>query len=63
MRWSRRGEWNRLEQLVGKQYSYGKGPEYNSELEKGKAENWFLKQQMDLRKKFKEMERTCLQKW
>lgn len=25
MRWYRSGQWNRLEQPVGKQYSYGKG--------------------------------------
>ncbi|WP_213654671.1 IS3 family transposase [Paenibacillus vini] len=51
MRWYRSGEWNRLEQPVGKQYSYGKGPEYTSELERVKAENRFLKQQLDLPKK------------
>ncbi|WP_036690970.1 helix-turn-helix domain-containing protein, partial [Paenibacillus tyrfis] len=38
MRWYRAGEFHRLEQPVGKQYSYGKGPEYASELEKLKAE-------------------------
>ncbi|MGO4346084.1 hypothetical protein AB4Z45_11420 [Paenibacillus sp. MCAF9] len=27
MRWYRKGELNRLEQPVGKQYSFGKGPE------------------------------------
>jgi len=62
MRWYRKGEWNRLEQPVGKQYSYGKGPEYASELEKVKAENRFLKQQLDLLKKYREMERRCLQR-
>ncbi len=62
MRWYRSGEWNRLEQPVGKQYTYGKGPEYTSELEQLKAENRFLKQQVDVLKKFKEMERRCLQR-
>jgi transposase-like protein len=57
MKWYRNGEANRLEQPVGKQYSYGKGPEYSSELEKVKAENRFLKQQLDLLKKYKELER------
>ncbi|KEQ21567.1 helix-turn-helix domain-containing protein, partial [Paenibacillus tyrfis] len=38
MRWYRSGDIHRLEQPVGKQYSYGKGPEYASELEKLKAE-------------------------
>ena len=62
MRWYRSGELNRLEQPVGKQYSYGKGPEYTTELEKVKAENQFLKQQVDLLKKFKEMERRWIPK-
>lgn len=62
MRWYRSGELNRLEQPVGKQYTYGKGPEYSSELEQLKAENRFLKQQVDVLKKFKEMERRCLQR-
>ncbi|MGO4699650.1 IS3 family transposase, partial [Paenibacillus sp. 2TAB26] len=57
MRWYRKGELNRLEQPVGKQYSYGKGPEFTSELEQIKAENRFLKQQIDVLKKYKEMER------
>jgi len=59
MRWHRSGQWNRLEQPVGKQYSYGKGPEYASELEKVKAENLFLKQQIDVLKKYKALERRC----
>ncbi|MNZ41253.1 hypothetical protein D3C78_588010 [compost metagenome] len=50
MRWYRNDELNRSEQPVGKQYSYGKGPEYASELEMVKAENRFLKQQLDLLK-------------
>lgn len=57
MRWYRNGEIHRFEQPVGKQYSYGKGPEYTSELEKVKAKNRFLKQQIDLLKKYNEMER------
>lgn len=52
MRWYRSGQWNWLEQPVGKQYSYGKGPEYTSELEKVQAENRFLKQRLDLLKKY-----------
>lgn len=57
MKWYRNDELNRLEQPGGKQYSYGKGPEYMSELEKLKTENRFLKQQLDVLKKYKEMER------
>ncbi|MNW21917.1 hypothetical protein D3C71_2231090 [compost metagenome] len=50
---------HRLEQPVGKQYSYGKGPKYKSETEKLRAENRFLKQQIEVLKKFKEWERSC----
>jgi len=60
MRWYRNGELKRLKQPVGKQYSYGKGPEYSTELEQLKAENRFLKQQIDVLKKYKELERRHL---
>jgi hypothetical protein len=59
MRWYRAGELQRLEQPVGKQYSYGKGPEHQSEIEKLRAENRFLQQQVEVLKKFKELERSC----
>lgn len=61
MKWYREAELHRLEQPVGKQYSYGKGPEYSSELERVKAENRLLKQQLDVLKKYKEVERRCHQ--
>ncbi|RJL12534.1 hypothetical protein EGH10_17525 [Brevibacillus laterosporus] len=54
MRWYRNGETHRFEQTVGKQYTYGKGAEFISELEKLKQENRFLKQQLDVLKKYKE---------
>jgi transposase-like protein len=57
LRWYRKGEVHRLEQPVGKQYTFGKGPQNMSELEKVKAENQFLKQQLNLLKKYKELER------
>jgi len=44
-------------QLVGKHYSYGEGPEYSSELDQLKTENRFFKQQIDVLKKYKELER------
>jgi transposase len=59
MKWYRNGETHRLGQPVGKQYSYGKGPEYESEVETLRAENRFLKQQIALLKKYKEMKRRC----
>lgn len=62
MKWYREGEIHRMEQPVGKQYSLGKGPEATTELERLKAENRFLKQQLDLLKKYKELERRWNQK-
>ncbi|ANS73895.1 transposase [Paenibacillus yonginensis] len=59
MSWYRNGELHRLEQPVGKQYSFGKGPEHTSELAQVKAENRFLRQQLDLLKKYKDLERRC----
>lgn len=61
MRWYRNGELHRLEQHVGKQYSYSKGTEITSELEKLKLENRYLKQQLDVLKKYKELERRWKQ--
>lgn len=61
MQWYRNGEIHRFEQPIGKQYSYGKGPGYTSELEQVKTENRFLKQQLDVLKKYKELERRRYQ--
>ena len=36
----------------GKQYTFGKGPEYDSETAKLQAENWYLKQQIEVLKKY-----------
>ncbi|MFD2087339.1 IS3 family transposase [Brevibacillus brevis] len=51
LRWYRNRETHRFEQPVGKQYTYGKGPEVTSEVERLKQENRFLKQQLDGLKK------------
>ncbi|WP_346234690.1 IS3 family transposase [Lysinibacillus telephonicus] len=51
MKWYRNGELHRLEQPVGKQYTFGKGPEYENETAKLKAENRYLKQQIEVFKK------------
>src|SRR5690606_7567608 len=51
VRWYRNGELHRLEQPVGKQYTYGKGPDFTSEMEQLVVENRFLKQQLDVLKK------------
>ncbi|WP_391590166.1 IS3 family transposase [Bacillus amyloliquefaciens] len=51
VRWHKVGDTHRFEQPVGKQYTYGKGPEYSSELEKLQAENRYLRQQNEVFKK------------
>ncbi len=62
MTWYKNGEMYRFEQPVGKQYSYGKGPEFMSETSKLEAENRQLKQQIEILKKYKELERKWYQK-
>ncbi|KNH19658.1 transposase [Priestia megaterium] len=62
MTWYKNGEMHRFEQPVGKQYSYGKGPEFKSETSKLEAENRQLKQQIEILKKYKELERKWYQK-
>lgn len=63
--WVRRhktGDTHRFEQPVGKQYTYGKGPEYSSELERLQAENRYLSQQNEVLKKYNELERKLIRK-
>ncbi|ARW06835.1 hypothetical protein S101359_01828 [Bacillus atrophaeus] len=49
--WYKAGDTHR--QPVGKQYTYGKGPEYSSELEKQQAENRYMRKQNKVLKKYK----------
>lgn len=53
---------NRFAQPVGKQYTYSKGPESYSEVERLTHENLFLKQQLEVLKKDAELERKWLSK-
>ena len=62
VRWYKAGEIHRFEQPVGKQYTFGKGPFYSSEMEKLQAENRFLRQQNEVLKKYKELERMLIEK-
>ena len=61
MKWYRNGEHRRFEQPVGKQYTFGKGPENENETAKLKAENRYLKQQIEVLKKYVESERKWCQ--
>lgn len=62
VRWHKAGDTHRFEQPVGKQYTYGKGPEYSSELERLRAENRYLSQQNEVLKKYNELERKLIRK-
>jgi len=62
VRWYKAGDTHRFEQPVGKQYTYGKGPEYSSELERLQAENRYLSQQNEVLKKYNELERKLIRK-
>jgi len=62
VRWHKTGDTHRFEQPVRKQYTYGKGPEYSSELERLQAENRYLSQQNEVLKKYNELERKLIRK-
>ncbi len=62
VRWHKTGDTHRFEQPVGKQYTYGKGPEYSSKLERLQAENRYLSQQNEVLKKYNELERKLIRK-
>jgi len=62
-RWYRNGETHRFRQPVGKQYTFGKGPEILSELDELKLENRFLTQQLEVLKKYAELERMWKQQY
>jgi transposase len=57
MKWYRNGETHRFNQPIGKQYSYNKGIEELSELEKLKIENRQLKAKLEIMGKYLEIER------
>lgn len=62
VRWHKAGDTHRFEQPAGKQYTYGKDPEYSSELERLQAENRYLSQQNEVLKKYNELERKLIRK-
>lgn len=62
MRWYKNGEIHRFEQPVGKHYTFDKGPEYENEQTKLEVENRYLKQQIEVLKKYAELERKWLEK-
>jgi len=57
MRWYRNNEIHRFDQPIGKQYSFGHGPEFASELEKKDRQNAHLKMENDILKKYLEIKK------
>ncbi|KEK23481.1 transposase [Bacillus gaemokensis] len=57
MKWYRTDQTYRVQQPVGKQYSYGKGPEELSEVEQLRLENKHLKTKLLVLGKYLEIER------
>lgn len=55
MKWYRENEIHRFDQPIGKQYSFGHGPEFASEDEKKDRQHAQLKMENDILKKYMEM--------
>lgn len=62
MRWFREGEEYRLSQPIGKQYSFGKGPEELSEIDQLKRRIKHLEIKNEILKKYQEIEGSWYQK-
>jgi transposase-like protein len=62
MRWERNGESYRFDQPIGKQYSYGKGPESMTELEAERKKNKHLEMKLEILKKYIDLERSWFHK-
>jgi len=55
MKWYRENEIHRFDQPIGKQYSYGHGPDFKSETEKKDTQMAHLKMENEILKKYLEM--------
>lgn len=61
--WYKNGEIDRFSQPIGKQYSYGHGPEGTTPEESLKIRNDILENQVRILKKYKKMERKWYKKY
>ncbi|MDQ0160930.1 transposase-like protein [Alkalibacillus salilacus] len=61
MKWYREGEHHRLAQPIGKQYTYGKGPEDDSELSQLRRKVTYYEMRDELEGKYREIERRWKQ--
>ena len=59
LRWYKNGETHRFHQQVGKQYSYEKGIAELSEIDQLKLELQRKEVELEILKKYKELERKC----
>lgn len=57
MRWYRSNEIHRFDQPIGKQYSFGHGPEFASESEKKDRQYDHMKMENEILKKYLEIEK------
>ncbi|SFQ40390.1 Helix-turn-helix domain-containing protein [Salibacterium halotolerans] len=63
MKWYRNGEHHRLAQPVGKQYTYGKGPDDDREITQLRRKVTYYEMRDELSGKYQEIERRWYQKF
>lgn len=62
MKWYRENQIHRFDQPIGKQYSYGHGPEWKSEEEKQNAQIVYLQMENEILKKYLEVKKELRKK-
>jgi transposase-like protein len=62
MKWYRENEVHRFNQPIGKQYTFGHGPEYRSEEERKDRQIAHLRQENEILKKFLEIKKELKKK-
>ncbi|CAM3925798.1 hypothetical protein GCM10009865_55110 [Aeromicrobium ponti] len=62
MKWYRENQVHRFDQPIGKQYSYGHGPDSSSDEEKKERQMNHLKQENEILKKYLEIEKELKKK-
>ncbi|OLO27283.1 transposase [Alkalihalophilus pseudofirmus] len=62
MKWYRENQVHRFDQPIGKQYSYGHGPDSSSDKEKKERQMNHLKQENEILKKYLEIEKELKKK-
>lgn len=62
MKWYRENQVHRFNQPIGKQYTYGKGPDTQSDDEKKERQITHLKQENEILKKYLELEKELKKK-